>query len=60
MRGAALKLGQLLSMQDDELLPPPLAKALERARHAADFMPPAQLLSQLKSQLGVDWYVLIV
>ena len=40
LRGAALKLGQMLSLQDSEgMLPPTLAMALERVRQAADFMP---------------------
>ena len=32
MRGAALKLGQMLSIADDAMLPGPLAAALARAR----------------------------
>ncbi|GAB5031577.1 atypical abc1 abc1-a protein kinase [Nannochloropsis oceanica] len=55
MRGAALKLGQMLSLQDEGLLPEPLAKALERVRQGADIMPRAQLHSQLVTELGVDW-----
>ena len=56
MRGAALKLGQMLSIQDTGgVLPPALEKALERVRDSADFMPVAQLERQLQSQLGSDW-----
>ncbi len=32
MRGAALKLGQMLSLRDESFLSPELAKALERVR----------------------------
>jgi hypothetical protein len=39
VRGAALKLGQMLSLQDEALLSPELAKIFERVRQSADFMP---------------------
>ncbi|RYG63665.1 hypothetical protein EON64_15455, partial [archaeon] len=39
MRGAALKLGQMLSIQDEASLPPALTKALDRVKQAADYMP---------------------
>lgn len=55
MRGAALKLGQMLSLQDESSLPPSLSKALERVKQAADYMPKRQLEAQLVSQLGADW-----
>ena len=56
LRGAALKLGQMLSIQDSEgLLPESLAKALERVRQSADYMPEAQLQEQLSMQLGETW-----
>lgn len=55
MRGAALKLGQMLSLQDDASLPPALAKALERVKQAADYMPKAQLEKQLVKELGPEW-----
>jgi aarF domain-containing kinase len=55
MRGAALKIGQMLSLQDDGILPSPLAKALDRVKQAADYMPKHQLEKQLKDQLGADW-----
>uniref|UniRef100_A0A0G4FTW3 ABC1 atypical kinase-like domain-containing protein n=1 Tax=Chromera velia CCMP2878 TaxID=1169474 RepID=A0A0G4FTW3_9ALVE len=54
LRGAALKLGQFLSMQD-EMLPPALRSALERARASADVMPRYQLEKVLKTELGEDW-----
>ena len=55
MRGAALKLGQMLSIQDATLLPAPLARALEQVRQGADAMPSYQLHEQLKVELGQDW-----
>ena len=39
MRGAALKLGQALSMQEEKLVPPVIKEALERARAYAHKMP---------------------
>ena len=55
MRGAALKLGQMLSIQDETLLAPPLAKALEQVRQGADAMPLYQLQAKMKNELGEDW-----
>lgn len=55
MRGAALKLGQMLSMQDEAFLAPPLARALERVRGSADAMPRYQMDSVLSEELGSDW-----
>jgi aarF domain-containing kinase len=55
MRGAALKMGQMLSIQDESLLPPALARSLRRVRRGAEAMPQRQLLRQLESQLGRDW-----
>ena len=53
--GAALKLGQIISLQDDATLPPALAKALERVKQSADYMPRTQLEKQLVKELGSDW-----
>jgi aarF domain-containing kinase len=55
MRGAALKLGQMLSIQDESLLPPALTRALEQVRKGADAMPHYQLEQQMTQQLGSDW-----
>jgi len=55
MRGAALKLGQMLSIQDESLLPPGLADAMATVRSTAHCMPTVQLVQQLSSQLGDDW-----
>lgn len=55
MRGAAMKLGQLLSMDAGDLLPPELSDMLARLRDNANPMPPKQLTSVLKTELGNDW-----
>jgi aarF domain-containing kinase len=55
MRGAALKMGQMLSIQDESLLPPALTRALNQVRQGADAMPNYQLAQQMESQLGKDW-----
>ncbi|XP_072407031.1 atypical kinase COQ8A, mitochondrial-like isoform X1 [Chiloscyllium punctatum] len=55
VRGAALKLGQMLSIQDEAFMNPALQKIFERVRHGADFMPTRQMLKALKSELGSDW-----
>lgn len=55
MRGAALKLGQLLSMDAGDMLPRELANMLTRLRADADFMPQPQLAGVLQEQWGVDW-----
>ena len=43
MRGAAMKLGQLLSMDTGDVLPPELSDIFARLRAQAHHMPPAQL-----------------
>jgi len=55
VRGAALKLGQLFSIQDESFLPEQLHKALERVRSNADFMPQWQLQKVMTEELGSDW-----
>jgi hypothetical protein len=57
LRGAALKLGQMLSIQEDTILTPPLAKALRDVVHqGANAMPMEQLHHQLSTQLGdTEW-----
>ena len=55
MRGAALKLGQMLSIQDEAVVPPALAVALERVRQGAHIMPKKQLYKQMQQELGLDW-----
>lgn len=55
VRGAALKLGQILSIQDSELVSPHLAKAFDRVRQAADYMPDWQVEKVMKREFGNDW-----
>ncbi|XP_060809680.1 atypical kinase COQ8A, mitochondrial isoform X2 [Amyelois transitella] len=55
VRGAALKLGQLLSLQDDTMISPELQRIFERVRQSADFMPSWQVERVMTSQLGPDW-----
>jgi aarF domain-containing kinase len=55
MRGAALKLGQMLSMQDDGVVPAQWSAILDRVRQGADPMPQKQLLKTLDTELGPAW-----
>lgn len=55
VRGAVLKLGQMLSIQDSSLIDPRLAKIFERVRQSADFMPEWQVEKVLTSELSKDW-----
>ncbi|XP_031270401.1 protein ABC transporter 1, mitochondrial [Pistacia vera] len=55
MRGAALKIGQMLSIQDESLVPAPILAALDIVRQGADVMPKWQLNQVLESELGPDW-----
>ncbi len=55
MRGAALKLGQMLSIQDESVIPPAVARALERVREGADVMPASQLMEAIELHLGKNW-----
>lgn len=55
MRGAAMKLGQLLSMDSGDFVPPELADILARLRADAEPMTDAQLAKILLKQWGEDW-----
>ena len=55
LRGAAMKLGQLLSLQGDDLLPPELTAMLGTLRSQARYMPEYQLHAVLREELGADW-----
>ena len=55
MRGAAMKVGQLVSMDAGEILPPELAQIMSRLRADADYMPPKQLKQVLNANWGDDW-----
>ena len=55
MRGAAMKLGQLLSMESGDMLPPELSDILARLRAEAHTMPPRQLKKVLEASYGKDF-----
>ncbi|KAJ8403767.1 hypothetical protein AAFF_G00346350 [Aldrovandia affinis] len=55
VRGAALKIGQMLSIQDNTFISPQLQKIFERVRQSADFMPTWQMKKVMEEQLGPDW-----
>ncbi|KAL9180114.1 hypothetical protein ACHAXT_008084 [Thalassiosira profunda] len=55
MRGAAMKLGQMLSIQDESIAPPALTNALAQVRKGAEAMPMHQLTQQLEDQWGEGW-----
>ena len=55
MRGAALKLGQALSMQEDQFMPESIKKAFKKARQSANIMPTWQLEKILLDAFGQNW-----
>nr|XP_012152581.1 PREDICTED: aarF domain-containing protein kinase 4 isoform X3 [Megachile rotundata] len=55
VRGAALKIGQILSIQDETIISPELQQIFERVRQSADFMPKWQVEKVLANELGHDW-----
>ncbi|GMN12440.1 ABC1 kinase family protein [Altererythrobacter sp. MTPC7] len=55
LRGAAMKLGQMISMDAGDMLPPELADILATLRDRANFMPPRQLDTVLAQEWGKDW-----
>lgn len=55
VRGAVLKLGQMLSIQDSSLIDPKLAHIFERVRQSADFMPEWQVEKVMTSELSENW-----
>ncbi len=55
MRGAAMKVGQLVSMDTGEVLPPELAEIMARLRADAHFMPPGQLKKVLNDNWQENW-----
>jgi predicted unusual protein kinase regulating ubiquinone biosynthesis (AarF/ABC1/UbiB family) len=56
LRGAALKLGQMLSMDTGMVLPDELTAILGRMRDDARHMPPKQLQAVLNAEWGDGWY----
>lgn len=55
MRGAALKLGQMMSFQDSKMLPAPIQEVLQRVQDRADYMPAWQRDRVLTANLGPEW-----
>ena len=55
MRGAAMKLGQMISMDAGDVLPAELSGILATLRENANFMPTRQLDQVLIEQWGKDW-----
>jgi predicted unusual protein kinase regulating ubiquinone biosynthesis (AarF/ABC1/UbiB family) len=55
LRGAAMKVGQMLSMDAGDLLPPALSQLLDKLRSNAVAMPHKQLIQELEAQWGKDW-----
>ncbi|CAO3631198.1 unnamed protein product [Mucor hiemalis] len=61
MRGAALKMGQMLSIQgiqatgDKTGLPPQLEQILLRVHDSANYMPKKQMENVLSKELGSEW-----
>ncbi len=55
LRGAAMKVGQMLSLQGADLLPPEFTQALAILRADADAMPHSQLRRVLGQAYGAGW-----
>ncbi|ABM61945.1 ABC1 kinase family protein [Halorhodospira halophila] len=55
MRGAVMKMGQLMSMDGTDILAPEVAEIMGALRHEADPMPLSQLDSVLRRELGKGW-----
>jgi len=55
MRGAALKIGQALSAQEESILPPVIRNAMEKARSEADIMPVKQVVRIFEKAYGSNW-----
>jgi predicted unusual protein kinase regulating ubiquinone biosynthesis (AarF/ABC1/UbiB family) len=50
-----MKLGQMLSLQGEDLLPPECTAVLASLRNRAHFMPADQVRGVLEGELGADW-----
>lgn len=55
LRGAAMKVGQLMSMDAGNLLPPEFADILARLREDARTMPMSQVVQVLETHWGAGW-----
>lgn len=54
-RGAALKIAQVISIQDDNVVPKHIVQLFDRVRESADYMPFTQIESQMNKQFGQNW-----
>ncbi|MXP10204.1 ABC1 kinase family protein [Pseudoblastomonas halimionae] len=55
LRGAAMKMGQMISMDAGDMLPPELSEILSALRSQAHRMPPPQLRDVLDGEWGKGW-----
>ncbi|KAI0668966.1 ABC1 family-domain-containing protein [Trametes maxima] len=55
MRGAALKLGQFMSIQDSHVLPPEIEDIFRRVQDSAHYMPDWQMEQVMKNAFGSSW-----
>ncbi|RDB23565.1 Atypical kinase COQ8, mitochondrial [Hypsizygus marmoreus] len=55
MRGAALKLGQFMSIQDTNVLPAEIDQIFRRVQDAAHYMPDWQMEKVMQTSLGPAW-----
>ncbi|PIL36577.1 hypothetical protein GSI_00266 [Ganoderma sinense ZZ0214-1] len=55
MRGAALKLGQFMSIQDSHVLPPEVEDIFRRVQDSAHYMPDWQMEKVMQDTLGSSW-----
>ncbi|KAJ1769502.1 hypothetical protein LPJ74_003988 [Coemansia sp. RSA 1843] len=55
MRGAALKLGQMLSIQDSKSMSPEISQILQKVQNAANYVPFKQIERVLSRDLGHKW-----
>ncbi|KAJ2687099.1 hypothetical protein IWW39_003180 [Coemansia spiralis] len=55
MRGAALKLGQMLSIQDSNSMSPEISQVLQRVQNSANYVPLPQLERSIAKELGSQW-----
>jgi predicted unusual protein kinase regulating ubiquinone biosynthesis (AarF/ABC1/UbiB family) len=55
LRGAAMKMGQMISLDAGDFLPDELSRILATLRDQANFMPTRQLDQVLRAEWGPDW-----
>ncbi|KAI9221207.1 ABC1 family-domain-containing protein [Blastocladiella britannica] len=55
MRGAALKLGQMVAIQDSGMFPKEIEQVLSQVQAGANYMPRRQMRAVMSSELGPQW-----